>query len=88
VAGAYAQTASSYQSSHTLEQFQASLATMPEIAASTDQTISNRNVQAGFGATMAGTLQGPSGNTPFSAHLVDEAGTWRIDTLTVGMGGL
>lgn len=88
VAGAYAQTASSYQSSHTLEQFQASLATMPEIAASTDQTISNRNVQAGFGATMAGTLQGPSGSTPFSAHLVDEGGTWHIDTLTAGMGGL
>ena len=87
-AGAYSQTATSYQSSHTLEQFQTSLGTMPEIAASTDQTISNRNVQAGLGATMAGTLQGPSGNTPFSAHLVDEGGLWHIDTLTAGMGGL
>lgn len=88
VATAYAQTATSYQAGHTMDQFQASLATMPELAASTDQTISNRNVQAGLGATMAGTLQGPGGDTSFTAHLVEEGGGWHIDTLTVGAGSL
>lgn len=87
-ATAYAQTATSYQASHTMDQFQAGLASMPELAASSDQTISNRNVQAGQGATMGGTLQGPSGMTPFSAHLVEEGGGWHIDELTVGGGSL
>lgn len=87
-AGAYAETAASYQASHSEAEFLAALATMPELSASTDQTISNRNVQAGLGATMSGTLQGPGGTTPFSAHLVDQGGTWHIDTLTVGAGSL
>ena len=88
LATAYTDTASSYQASHSQAEFEAAVSTMPELASSTDQTISNRNVQAGLGATMSGTLQGPSGNTPFSAHLVDEGGIWHIDGLTVGAGSL
>ncbi len=84
-AGAYAQTAASYQSSHTQADLEASLAQMPALAASSDQTISNRNVQAGQGATMGGTLED---GTRFEAHLVDESGVWRIDALTVGGASL
>lgn len=81
---AYAETSSSYQATHTLEQFQAGLAAMPELASSTDQTISQRNVQAGIGADMGGTLEGPSGNVRFEADLVEEGALWRISGLTVG----
>jgi hypothetical protein len=84
-AGAYAQTAESYRASHTVEQLEASLAAMPALAASSDQTILNRSVQAGQGATMGGTLDD---GTSFQAHLVDEAGVWRIDSLTVGGSSL
>lgn len=86
--GAYAQTSQSYRATHTVEQFTAALASMPELAASYDQTISQRNVQAGQGATMGGNLHGPSGNTGFTAELVEEEGVWRISTLRVGAATL
>lgn len=80
---AHAEASSGFRARYDVEQLRASLAAMPELAASTDQTISQRNVQAGASATMGGTLQGPSGTTSFSATLVQEGGVWRIDGLTV-----
>jgi hypothetical protein len=85
---AHAETSSRFQASHSVEQLRAGLAAMPELAASTDQTISQRNVQAGGSATMGGTLEGPSGRTSFTATLVQEGGVWRIDGLTVAGRGL
>ncbi len=88
VPAAYAQTAESYRDRHTLEQFTSGLSGMPALAASADQTISSRNVQAGAGATLGGTVSGPGGDTPFTAHLVEEGGLWRIEALSVGSGSL
>jgi hypothetical protein len=80
---AHAETSSGLRARYDVAQLRAALAGMPELAASTDQTISQRNVQAGVSATMGGTLEGPSGGTSFSATLVQEGGVWRIDGLTV-----
>jgi len=80
---AYAEMASTYQATHTLEQFQAGLAALPELARSTDQTISQRNVQGGVGADMGGTLEGPDGAVRFDVDLVEEGTLWRISGVTV-----
>lgn len=78
VHGAYTQTATSYQAATSEEAFQAQLAELPAIAASTDESISGRQIQPGA-AQMRGTLQGPSGETAFFVTLLDEGGTWRVN---------
>ncbi len=84
LAGAYGQTATGYRSTFSLEQFTAAVAAQPQLAASTDQTISQRNIDAATGATMGGTLDTPTGATPFTTHLVQEDGAWRVDSFSVG----
>lgn len=80
---AIAESSSGFQASHTAAQLQASAQGIPALTGSTDQTISQRNVQAGVSATMGGTLDGPGGPTQFQATLVQEGGVWRIATFTV-----
>ncbi len=81
---AYGEMSSGYQASHTLEQFSADVSAMTQLVSSTDQTISNRNIDGGRGtAEMGGTLEG-GGATSFDVELLQESGQWRVTAVSVG----
>ncbi len=80
---AYADMASAYQATHTPEQFRASLAALPELTSSTDQTVLGRQVSAGLSAEIRGTLQGPGGDVPFDVTLVPVGEAWHVSGVTV-----
>jgi hypothetical protein len=76
-----------YRTSHDQAAFEAAASALPGLVESTDATVQNRSVN-GATATIGGVLAGPSGSTPFTLSLHDEAGTWVIDSVTVGAGSL
>lgn len=82
-AGAYARTSPAFRAAHPEAEFAARLAAMPALTSATDATLSNRNVH-GSTATMAGTLDGPSGPVGnVSIELSSVGDAWSIDAVTV-----
>lgn len=79
-ATAYAQMSTAYTLTHSQAEFETALAALPELAASTDQTISQRNINQ-TGAVMAGTLEGPMGGR-FEVTLHQEGEVWKIDDVS------
>jgi len=76
----YAQMSTAYTLTHSQAEFETSLAALPELAASTDQTISQRNINQ-TGAVMGGTFEGPMGGR-FEVTLHQEGEAWKIDDVT------
>lgn len=81
-ATAYAQMSTAYTLTHSQSDFETALESLPLLAASTDQTISQRSIQP-TGAVMGGTLEGPEGGT-FEIRLHQEGEDWRIDEVSTG----
>ena len=79
-ASAYAQMSTAYTLTHSQGDFDAALETLPELVASTDQTISQRRIQQST-AELGGTLQGPMGGS-FEVTLHQEGEAWRIDDVS------
>ena len=79
-ATAYAQMSTAYTLTHSQADFETALAALPELAASTDQTISQRRIQQAS-AVMGGSLEGPMGGT-FEVTLHQEGEVWKIDDVS------
>lgn len=85
-ATAYAQMSTAYTLTHSQADFETALEALPELAASTDQTISQRNIHQ-TGATMGGVLEGPMGGT-FEVTLHQEGEAWKIDDVSTANASL
>lgn len=81
-ATAYAQMSTAYTLTHSQADFETALQALPELALSTDQTISQRNINQA-GAVMGGVLEGPTGGT-FEVTLHQEGEVWKIDDVSTG----
>ncbi len=75
-------TNGAYQSSHTLESFQQSVAALPALMQQTDVTLSSRSVNNGT-ATMSGNLTTPGGDVPVTVTLSQVGEFWYIDSVMV-----
>ena len=79
-ATAYAQMSTAYTLTHSQADFETALTSVPELAASTEQSISQRSIQQGS-AVMGGTLEGPMGGR-FEVTLHQEGEAWKIDDVS------
>lgn len=79
---AYARMSASYQASHDLAAFTASVQAIPAMTAMTDDTISQRQV-SGPTARMSGTLQTPTGDVPVAFQLSQAGERWVVERIDV-----
>lgn len=79
---AYARMSASYQASHDLATFTASVQAIPAMTTMTDDTISQRNV-SGSTARMAGMVHTPTGNAPVELQLSLLGERWFVDRIDI-----
>ncbi len=81
-ADALRRTNAPYQSTHTVEAFQAAVSQIPAATQQTDVSFNSRNVE-GNTATMIGDLKTPDGAVPVTVTLSRAAEHWYIDSVSV-----
>lgn len=79
---AYARMSATYQASHDLATFTASVQAIPAMTTMTDDTISQRNV-SGPTARMAGVVHTPSGDAPVLVQLSQAGERWVVERIEI-----
>ncbi len=81
-ATALARMSGSYQSTHDLATFSASVSTVPSLRAHTDATLASRNIENSY-ATISGSLTTATGEIPVQIRLSSVSGSWYVDNVMV-----
>lgn len=73
----------SYQSTHNVQSFQQAVSTIPALTQHTAFSVKSFNVN-GMGASIEGTLETPSGETPAVFVLSSMSDHWYIESVIIG----